>query len=982
MVFLRSTACTRTAVIVLGLSASLSLAACQSPTETQGTSPRPGASFAPRITYQGDSNLAAQGKDNNGLPAKSGKAGELTFKIKLDSRLIKGFGIQQLSNCAQDLTQIQTTLTLSSEVSAATQSALEQQGITVTNQNGQSTLTFNNTLAEVDPDTLEISYSFSDLPQGTAIAQTVVKDSLSEDFGFVDYNVTVDSQGGSTLNVNLSATDTLSRVVSCPQLAADIQGGSLNATGGDIVVPVPTPTPTPTPTPPAVIAVEPTVTDISATTGPPATQVIITGTGFETVSTVTFGGQPAFEFTIDSDTQITAYSASTNPVAGTVKVTNPAGSAESSATFTPQIISGNRRLFVSPTGQGTGSSWNSPMSLRYALGTAQPGDEVWVKAGIHKPTTPDGSAKKSFITNSNVKIYGGFAGTETTLDQRDPVNNVTILSGDLNGNDNYTDNSIDDLNDNIFHVFVGAGSTEVYLEGVTIQGGFANGLDAENRQGGGLRLSGGSMTLENVRFENNISGFAGGAIYHRDNNQLTLKNVSFENNNASYFGGGIYSTFGATGTGENLSFIRNTSKQGGGVVNDGSGLSINGFTFDDNGALYSGGALYNRSGASPLLQNGTFKNNRASNGGAVYTTDLNSRLVLKNVLFENNDADNGGAIYNYDNASPNLDFVRFKGNIANFFGGAMYNYSHASPHMERVAFSDNTAPRGGAMYNRSYASPEIINGVFHNNIASGGGGGGIYNYNASSPKMLHLTFYNNVANALGGSAVFSTLLCEPELISSVIWGESPDPLFQDTDRQIRVINSSVKEIERANSFGYSNINLDPFFVNPSSPAGDDGLFMTGDDGLRLTTTSPAKNFGSTTDMPTTDILGAIRVGPPEQGAYEGEFDVVQLPLQIEDLVVGTGATASNGDVMVVDYVGTIQGGSQFDSSYSRGVPFTFTLGAGNVITGWEQGLQGMQVGGKRRLIVPPHLGYGAQWSGQILPNSTLIFEIELLDVNP
>lgn len=967
---------------MLGLSTSLSLASCQTPTETQGATPRPGATIAPRVTYQGDSSQSAQNQGKSKVQVAPGKPGELTFKIKLDRRLIKGFGLQQLSNCAQDLAQIQTTLTLSSEVSPEAQTALEQQGVTVSNQNGQSTLTFNNNIAEVDPDTLEISYSFSDLPQGAILAQTVVKDSLSEDFGFIDYDVTVDTQGASTLNVSLSATENLSRVVSCPQLAAEIQGGSLSATGGDIVLPVPSPTPTPSPTPPAVIAVAPTLTNLSVNTGPPATRVVITGSGFETVNAVTFGGQPAFEFTIDSDTQITAYSTSTDPVAGTVKVINPAGEAESTAIFTPQIPTGSRRLFVSPTGQGNGSSWSSAMSLRYALGTAQPGDEVWVKAGIHTPATADGSARRSFVTNSNVKIYGGFAGTETQLSQRDPENNVTILSGDLNGNDNYTDNSIDDMSDNAFHVFIGIGAENVHLEGVTLQGGFANGLDAENRQGGGIRLSGGSMTLENVRFENNISGFAGGAIYHRDNNQLTLKNVHFENNNAAFFGGGIYSTFGATGSGENLSFVRNTSKQGGAIVNDGSGLSMSGFAFDDNGALYSGGALYNRSGASPLLQNGTFKNNRASNGGAVYTTDPNSRLQLKNVLFENNDADNGGAIYNYDHASPDLDFVRFKRNIGNFLGGAMYNYNHASPQLNRVAFSDNSASQGGAIYNRSYSSPTIVNGVFHNNIATNGGGGGIYNYNASSPRMLHLTFYNNIANALGGSAVFSTLLCEPELISSIIWGENPDPLFQDVDRQIRVINSTVKEIDRANSFGYSNINLNPFFVDPSSPAGPDGLFMTGDDGLRLTTTSPSKNFGSNPDMPSTDILGAIRVNTPDQGAYEGEFDVVLLPLQVEDLVTGTGATAGNGDVLVVDYVGTIQGGSVFDSSYSRGVPFRFTLGAGSVIPGWEQGLQGMKVGGKRRLVVPPHLGYGAQWSGQILPNSTLIFEIELLDVNP
>lgn len=963
---------------LMALSLSLSMVGCQTPSETQSPQPRPAGSIAPTVTYSGNPNRPI----NPNAPATTLplKPGQLNFKIKLDRRLIKGFGIQQLSNCAQDLNQIQTTITLSSEVSASTQTALEQQGVTVVNADGQSTLTFNNTLAEVDQDTLEINYSFADLPLGSAIAQTVIKDSTSQDFGYVDYNVTVDAEGGSTLNVNLNATDILSSVVSCPQLSAEIEGGALNATGGNIVVPTPSPEPTPTPTatPPAVIAVEPTITQISTTSGPPASQVIITGSGFETVSAVTFGGEAAFEFTIDSDTQITAYSTGSNPVAGTVKVINPAGEAESSETFTPQIVS-NRRIFVSPDGTGDGSSWSNAIDLRYGLATAQAGDEVWLKAGTHIPAS-DGNPKQGFVANAGVRIYGGFSGSESELSQRDPETHITILSGDLNGDDNYTDSSVDDLSDNAYHVFWGA--DQVHLEGVTIQGGYANGLDAEDRQGAGLRLENGTMSLESVRFENNISAFAGGGIYHRDASQINLKAVAFEKNNAAFFGGAIFSARGAGGQGENVTFIQNTSKQGGAVANDGNGLSLTGFVFDDNGALYSGGAIYNRSGASPLLQNGVFRNNRASNGGAIYNTDSGSNLQLKNVVFENNDADNGGGMYNYDHANPRLEQVRFTGNLANFWGGALYNYNYASPVLERAAFNDNAAPRGGAMYNRSHASPQITNAVFHNNIASDGGGGAIYNYNASSPQMLHLTFYNNLANALGGSAIFSTLLCQPKLVSSIVWDDGDDPLFQDADAQIEITNSTVKDMDRINAVGYSNINLNPFFVDPANPAGQDGILMTGDDGLRLSTTSPAKNFASNPDMPPTDILGAIRVSTPDQGAYEGEFDVVLLPLQTEDLVVGSGPGATNGDVLVVHYVGTLDNGSEFDNSYNRGTPLTFTLGSGGVIQGWEQGLQGMQAGGKRRLIVPPHLAYGDQWLGQILPNSTLTFEIELLEINP
>ena len=105
-------------------------------------------------------------------------------------------------------------------------------------------------------------------------------------------------------------------------------------------------------------------------------------------------------------------------------------------------------------------------------------------------------------------------------------------------------------------------------------------------------------------------------------------------------------------------------------------------------------------------------------------------------------------------------------------------------------------------------------------------------------------------------------------------------------------------------------------------------------------------------------------------------------LVIEDLVVGTGREAVAGNTITVNYSGTLLNGTKFDNSYDRGVPFTFILGAGEVIAGWDQGFSGMKVGGKRKLTIPSHLGYGERGAGSdIPPNSTLIFEVELLEVN-
>lgn len=104
-------------------------------------------------------------------------------------------------------------------------------------------------------------------------------------------------------------------------------------------------------------------------------------------------------------------------------------------------------------------------------------------------------------------------------------------------------------------------------------------------------------------------------------------------------------------------------------------------------------------------------------------------------------------------------------------------------------------------------------------------------------------------------------------------------------------------------------------------------------------------------------------------------------LVVEDLECGEGAEATSGSVVSVHYTGTLEDGTKFDSSLDRDEPFRFNLGAGQVIEGWDEGVVGMKVGGKRKLTIPPELGYGEAGAGGVIPpNATLIFEIELLEV--
>lgn len=132
------------------------------------------------------------------------------------------------------------------------------------------------------------------------------------------------------------------------------------------------------------------------------------------------------------------------------------------------------------------------------------------------------------------------------------------------------------------------------------------------------------------------------------------------------------------------------------------------------------------------------------------------------------------------------------------------------------------------------------------------------------------------------------------------------------------------------------------------------------------------------------VLGIAFARPqtttPGPTKVDGKPKTTTSGLQYWDVKVGTGATAAAGKTVKVHYTGWLTDGKKFDSSLDRGQPFGFSLGAGQVIKGWDEGVAGMKVGGKRQLRIPPELGYGARGAGNVIPpNATLIFDVELLD---
>ncbi|MBF2054244.1 MAG: FKBP-type peptidyl-prolyl cis-trans isomerase [Candidatus Sericytochromatia bacterium] len=895
------------------------------------------------------------------------KPRSMKLRVKIDASLLRGFGIQQLNDCVQAVSDIENQVFIPDVLTPEQSSALQADGITVTEEAGQTLLSFTSTLQEPGAEELGLEFTLENLPVGTFAGRTTLRDSAETELGFLNYTLTITEGAGTTVDVNFSALEEESGIASCPKMGVTVSGATLVEAGGDIIPAVligPSAEPTPTP------ATEPPVFGgFSPSTGYPLTQVTITGSNLDAVTAVRFGALPAASFNRVSATEITARVPNLSAPAA-ITLINAAGEATSVGEFTP--LEGARRIYIKPGGTGDGSSWVDALgNLAIAMAAGRPGDELWVAAGTYTPTSPGGSRLISFVLTPGITVLGGFNGTETLAEERDWEANPTILSGDLNGNDIYGEDSpvaLQTLSDNSFHIL--RGGQDAMLDGFTIRGGTA--LSSPPRNQGGGMLNSSNPTLRNLIFENNTALFAGGGMANINNASPSLENVTFRFNDASS-GGGMYNGPNTNVSMNQVTFFSNAASQGGGLFNEGASPSITLSSFANNSGRQMGGGMCNRRGASPTLMQVVMTENVGGLGGAMYNNESASPSLAQ-VVIGGNFADNGGGIYNYNGSSPTLEQVTVEDNQATFVGGGMYNYQRSSPSVHRSAFVNNVAgAEGGGIMNRSNSNPEITNVLIYGNQSSRAGGMG--NFNHADPVLRHVTMYDNQAEE--GAEMFNTLLANPQIFSSIIWNDNANAVMH-FNTLLQVTSSLIKGLDNIEHTGFGNININPQFVDYTNAAGPDGVFMTADDGLRLSNTSPARNFGWGVGMPTLDIVGLTRETPPEMGAYEGDYETVLQPLGITDIEEGTGLEVEAGDIITVAYVGTVENsGTTLDSSNS----FTFTIGVGGVIPGWDQGLIGMKAGGTRQLVIPPHLGYG---DGAIDlgydPASNLIFVINLLDV--
>ncbi len=306
-------------------------------------------------------------------------------------------------------------------------------------------------------------------------------------------------------------------------------------------------------------------------------------------------------------------------------------------------------------GAADGSSWiNAYTNLQDALDAAIPGDELWVAEGIYTPTNTAGR-EATFQLVDGVALYGGFGGygiSETQRSHRDWTAHVTVLSGDLDGNDATDPDGVATGTANItgtntYHVVTGSGvAGTAVLDGLTITGGQANGSHS-HKYGGGMYNTSSNPTLTNVTFSGNHADLRGGGMYNYNSSNPTLSNVTFSSNHADDHGGGMYNYNSSDPTLTNVTFSGNTASAGAGMCNyNSSDPTLTNVTFSGNHANIYGGGMYNYGSSSPTLTNVTFSGNHAnSNGGGMF--NWGSNPTLSNCILWGNTAPNGPQIYNY-----------------------------------------------------------------------------------------------------------------------------------------------------------------------------------------------------------------------------------------------------------------------------------------------------------------------------------------------
>ncbi|MFQ5501979.1 MAG: right-handed parallel beta-helix repeat-containing protein [Phycisphaerae bacterium] len=471
-------------------------------------------------------------------------------------------------------------------------------------------------------------------------------------------------------------------------------------------------------------------------------------------------------------------------------------------------------------GTNDGTDWtNAYTDLQVAL-TAAAGSggmitEIWVSEGIHTPAGPSGDRAVTFQLLDGVALYGGFSGTEMTRDERDPALHVTLLSGDLNGDDE----TGGDKSENSYHVVTGSGimdTANTLLDGFVITGGNADGLIPDDR-GGGMYIASGNPTLKSCLFIENSATGTGGGLFNMTSSPSMI-DCAFNQNSAGSNGGGIFNEL-----------VSNPP-----IIN---------CTFSGNSASGSGGGIFNRINSNPLMMDCIFDGNFAISGGGL--SNFTSAPILSRCTFTGNTAvTNGGAIDN-KNSNMIVSHCRFSMNDAQGLGGAIYDFL-SSPLVTNCLFNANTAGSGAGIYNNFSSSPVISNSTFIENAANFGGG--LFNNSGCSPSVTNCILWNNAGGAIAGSGVPNVSFSSVEGGFTGISNSDTDPMFMN----------------RQGVDGIAGTQDDDLRLMPGSPAID-----SGDNSAVSADVADLDGDGNTSEPVPIDLNGNQRMNRTvDRGAFE------------------------------------------------------------------------------------------------------------------
>lgn len=400
------------------------------------------------------------------------------------------------------------------------------------------------------------------------------------------------------------------------------------------------------------------------------------------------------------------------------------------------VISSQAQTYVNDTATGNndGSSWaDAYTDLSEAMDAAPARSEVWIAAGTYLPQVTASTTESWFELSKDLKIYGGFAGTESSIDQRDIEANETILSGDHNGDD-LPDNFTTNREDNSLHVIfvTDTVTTASIFDGLHIKNGHTEpDTSSGNRRRGGGMLCYGSPLIQNCTFSQNY-GWFGGALYPRGEARgMVVTNCTFRNNSAGW-GAGCY-VLQQDFQIDNSTFERNTSERSGGGLYTGSsdGAMVKSCYFHENisnnDAWAGGGGGMYISESPTVVDECTFETNATTmrRGAGIFVNS--SSATIKNCIFDDNRANqsSGAGVHIYSDSIPivvTISDSEFKDGSANWAGGISSYNDPVDLQVSNCEFKGNEVIQNGAVVYVGFGSKSTFTGcTFDQNVGSRGG---------------------------------------------------------------------------------------------------------------------------------------------------------------------------------------------------------------------------------------------------------------------